>query len=392
MAFSEHWILDPSVTYLNHGSFGACPRAVLAAQSELRERLEREPVQFLARELEARMDAAREAIATFLGAEPEDLVFVPNATVGINTVLATFPFARGDEVIVTNHGYNACNNAAAFWAERAGASVRSARVPFPSAGPEEVLRAVRAELGPRTRLLLVDHVTSPTGLVFPLSELIAEMHGAGVRVLVDGAHAPGMLELSLRELQADYYTGNFHKWCSAPKSAAFLFVRSELQAEVRPLVISHGANSKRTDRSRFRLEFDWTGTLDPTAVLSVPTALALLESLLPGGWPALRAHNRELALHGRRLVADALGVRLPCPDAMIGSLAALPLPRMSLPQTATTDPDPLHLALFERDHIEVPVFSWPPERLVRISAAAYNELSDYTRLAEALAHYRDAMP
>jgi isopenicillin-N epimerase len=381
------WDLDPAVAFLNHGSFGACPRAVLAAQRRLVDELEREPVRFLNRELEGRLAAARAALGAFLGADPDDLAFVSNATAGVNTVLRSLRFGAGDEIVTTDHAYNACRNAATAAAEQDGARLVVARVPFPIESPEQVMAAVLERVTPRTRLALLDHVTSPTGLVFPIARLIAELAARGVDTLVDGAHAPGMLPLDLGALGAAYYTGNCHKWVCAPKGTAFLHVRRDRQAGIRPLSISHGANSPRRDRSPFRLEFDWTGTQDPTPFLAVPEAIRHLGALLPGGWPALMARNRELALTARRLLADALGTPPPCPEEMVGSLAAMPLPDALEPPSPTTPrQDPLQRALFGHFGIEVPVMVWPafPRRLVRVSAALYNEPDHVARLAEAL--------
>lgn len=385
--YAEHWTLDPGVTFLNHGSFGACPRAVLGVQAEWRARLERQPVQFMARDLEGLLDAARAALAAFVGAVPADLVFVPNATSGVNAVLRSLVFAPGDELLTTDHAYGACRNALHFVAERSGAVVVTAKVPFPLDGPEAVLAAVLARVTPRTRLALLDHVTSPTGLVLPIAELVQALAERGVETLVDGAHAVGMLPLDVSALGAAYYTGNCHKWLCAPKSAGFLHVRRDLQELVRPLAISHGARLGRSDRSRFLLEFDWTGTVDPTAYLAVPEAIRFLGALVPGGWPALREHNRVLALRGRALLAEALGIPVPAPDAMIGSLAALPIADgSSAPPTSALYCDPLQDALRDEAGIEVPILPWPapPRRLIRISAALYNTIADYQRLAVVL--------
>jgi len=381
------WPLDPHVTFLNHGSFGACPRAVLEAQRHLQAAMEAEPVRFLSRELEGRLDGARAALAPFVGADPDDLAFVPNATAGVNTVLRSLRFAPGDEVLVTDHGYNACRNAATGAAERAGARVVVASVPFPLRSGDDVVEAVLARVTPRTRLALLDHVTSPTGVIFPIDRLVTELAARGVDTLVDGAHAPGMVPVDVAALGAAYYTGNAHKWLCAPKGAAFLHVRRDRQAAIRPLSISHGANSPRADRSRYRLEFDWAGTDDPTAYLCIPEALRYLGSLLPGGWPALMARNRALALEARARLCAAVGVAPPCPDAMIGSLASIPLPDATRPAAAATPRrDPLQDALFDGFAIEVPVMVWPaaPRRLVRVSAQLYNTGDDYGRLADAL--------
>ncbi|HUP47791.1 MAG TPA: aminotransferase class V-fold PLP-dependent enzyme [Thermoanaerobaculia bacterium] len=382
----QHWRLDPAITFLNHGSFGATPREVLARQDELRLQMEREPVRFFTRELEPLLDAARGELAAFLGADPEGLAFVPNATAGVNAVLRSLDLDKYDELLVTDHEYNACRNALEFVAAAAGAKVIVVEIPFPIAGPDAVVERVMERVTSRTRLFLIDHVTSQTAVVMPVERLVAEMQGRGIDTLVDGAHAPGMLPLDLRALRAAYYTGNLHKWVCAPKGSAFLYVRANRRPSVRPVAISHGANSTRTDRSRYLIEFDWTGTFDPTAVLAVPEAIRFVGSLLGGGWPEVMRRNRELALRGRDILADALAVTPPVPDSMLGSMAALPLPD----GTATTAPalygDPAQDALLEEHGIEVPIVPWPapPKRLLRISAQLYNEEADYLRLAGAL--------
>ena len=384
---AELWPLERGVIFLNHGSFGACPAEVLRHQAALRAEMEAEPVRFLSRELDDRLDAARRALADFVGADPDDLAFVVNATSGVNAVLRSLAFRPGDELLTTDHAYNACRNTVDFVADRAGARVVVARVSFPVASPAEVVDAVMARVTPRTRLALLDHVTSPTALVLPIERLIADLAGRGVEVMVDGAHAPGMVPLDLRTLGAAYYSGNCHKWLCAPKGSAFLWVRRDRRPDVRPLTISHGANATRTDRSRFHLEFDWTGTSDPTAWLTVPAAIEYLGSLLPGGWPALMARNRALALEARQLVCTAAATPPPCPDEMVGSLASIVLPDGPPADIGWRRPDPLQRRLFDGWGIEVPVMSWPaaPRRLLRISAQLYNRRDHYARLAEALA-------
>jgi isopenicillin-N epimerase len=374
------------VSFLNHGSFGACPGEVLRYQAALREEMEAAPVRFLSRELDDRLDAARVALAAFVGADPDDLAFVTNATSGVNAVLRSLVFSPGDELLITDHAYNACRNALEFVAGRAGARVVVAKVPFPVTSPLEIVDAVMARVTPQTRLALLDHVTSPTALVLPIERLITELAGRGVEVLVDGAHAPGMVPLDLRALGATYYSGNCHKWLCAPKGSAFLWVRRDRQPDIRPLTISHGANVTRPGRSRFRLEFDWTGTSDPTAWLTVPKAIDYLGSLVPGGWPALMARNHALALEARRLLGTAVGTPPSCPDEMIGSLASVRLPDGPTTEIAWRRPDPLQRRLFDGWGIEVPVISWPaaPHRLVRVSAQLYNSRDHYARLAEAL--------
>lgn len=379
---------DPELTFLNHGSFGACPLAVMAEQDRLRRRYERDPVAFVVREQEAAFDEARASVAKLVGAHPEDIVFVSNATTGVNTVLAATPLSSGDEILITNHGYNACNNAAEVFAARAGARVVVAQVPFPIENEEAAADAILAHVTPRTRIALLDHVTSPTALVLPIETLTRELKQRNVAVLIDGAHGPGMVPLDLEALGADYYVGNLHKWCCAPKGAAILHARRERQGSLRPLVISHGANSTRSDRSRFQLEFDWTGTLDPSVILSVPFALRHLASLHPDGLAGLMARNRRLALSARQLLAEALGLPLPCPESMLGAMAALPLPRSADLELRPGYPfaEPLYSRLVDVHRIQVPIvlFPAPPDRVLRVCAHAYNGLSDYERLASVL--------
>jgi isopenicillin-N epimerase len=382
----EHWLLDPEITFLNHGSYGATPIAVLAKQDEIRTQMEREPVRFMVRELEPLLDDARQTLADFLGADAAGMAFVTNATAGVNSVLRSLDLDEHDELLVTNQEYNACRNALDYVSQVAGSKVVVADTPFPISSPDETVQRILERVTPRTRLLLIDHITSQTAIIQPVETLVRELASRGIDTLIDGAHAPGMLPLRLRELGAAYYTGNLHKWVCAPKGAAFLYVRENRRAGVRPIAISHGANSSRTDRSRFHLEFDWTGTSDPSAWLAVPEALKVMASLVDGGWPEIMRRNHALALRGRDILTRALGIDRPAPDDMLGSMAAMPLPD----GTASTAPsmygDALQDALLEQFSIEVPIVPWPhtPKRILRISAQLYNEDRDYERLADAL--------
>jgi isopenicillin-N epimerase len=386
-AFTQRWQLDPSVTFLNHGAFGACPIAVLEQQQRFRHQLELEPLRFVMREFEPLLDIARVALANFVKADPADLVFVSNATTGVNSVLRSLTFAAGDELLTTSHGYNACRNALEFVAQRWKAKIVVATIPFPVQDAEQIVQAVMDCVTPHTKLALLDHITSPTALIFPLQKLVKALDQRGIDCLVDGAHAPGMIPLNLPEIGAAYYTGNCHKWMCAPKGAAFLYVRSDRQSLIRPLTISHGANSPRTDRSRFQLEFDWTGTHDPTPFLCLPAVLNFMTSQLPQGWTDVMAHNHALVLQGRQILCDALEQPLPCPDEMIGAIASVPLPSfLGKPQYSDKGIDILQDWLFKNYSIEVPVIPWinPTQRLIRISAQLYNHIDQYHYLAATL--------
>lgn len=385
-ALAHHWTLRPDVTFLNHGSFGGVPRVVLEEQHRIQAAYEAEPVRMLApeRELEAQLDPVRAALGRLLGAPEKDIAFVKNATDGVNAVVRSFPFRPGDEVVITNHGYNACSNAARFAAERAGASVVVADIPFPISGPGEALAALEAAMGERTVLVLVDLVTSPTALVLPVADIVKAAHKRGAKVLVDAAHGPAMIDMDLVGTGADYTTGNLHKWLCGPKVSGFLHVQPELQASVRPAVISHAANTPRPGRNQFLAEFDWPGTFDPAPLLAVPRAIQFFEEVLPGGMAEMRRTNRELALQGRRILMEALGIEAPAPESMIAFIATLPLPDGPIPELGRTDI--LAQALFDKHCIEVPVWHWPApgRRCFRISAQLYNAPEDYERLAEAL--------
>jgi isopenicillin-N epimerase len=391
-AQAEAWTLDPQIAMLNHGAFGACPRPVLQHQQRLRAALEQEPVHFFLRQMQPLLDESRRVLAALIGADPADLVFVRNATTGINSVLRSLPFRPGDELLVTDHDYNACRNAVRFVAQRAGAKVVVASLPLPVQSPQQVVDAVTARVTGRTRLAVIDHVTSPTAVVFPIEELVRQLNKRHVDTLVDGAHAPGMLPLDLRRIGAAYYTGNCHKWLCAPKGAGFLHVRPDRQQEIQPAVISHGFNTPRPGHTRLQDAFDWPGTDDPTPWLCVGEAIRFLGTLSGDGIEGLMRQNRRLVLQGRRTLGETLGLSPTCPEEMVGSIAAMRLPDDADPSAAldaSTAISPTHrlqVDLRERFGIQVPVYHWParPRKLLRISAQAYNSLAQYERLATAL--------
>ena len=384
--YIERFGLDPSICFLNHGSFGATPRAVLATQQGLRDRMERQPIEFMLRTLPERLDEARRLVAQFVGSSPENLAFVPNTTTAVNGVLRSLELSSGDEVIITSHSYGACANAAKFVCDRAGATLRTARLPFGFQTEDELVKPILELVTSQTRFALIDHITSPTGIVMPIARIVRELRALGVETMVDGAHAPGMIPLELDALGAYAYAGNAHKWICSPKGSAILHVPEVFQSRVRATVIGHGPSMLSTGRSLFHLEHDWTGTDDPTAWLCIPEALRVMATFDERGWPGVMQRNRSLALQGRALICDILGALPPCPDTFIGSLATIPLRGLSAYQPVPNQPDPVATALWERYRIEVPIlrFPTPDTAWVRISAQVYNQLPQYAWLAHGL--------
>jgi len=348
--------------------------------------MEAEPVQFLWRRYEERLEPSREALARFLNARARDLVFVSNATTAVNAVLRSVKLRSGDELLTTNLDYNACHNVLKEAAREHRAKLVTAEVPFPVGSAKEIIEAVLRWVTKKTRLVMLDHVTSNTALVLPIRQLVSELEKRGVQTLVDGAHAPGMLDLDLEDLRPSYYTGNLHKWVCAPKGAAFLWTREEFQSALQPAVVSHGNNTHRPGYSEFQDRFDWAGTLDPTPWMCVGETIRWMGRLLPGGWPAIRKRNHDLAVQARTLLCRELNLTLPCPEALLGSMATLPLPEGFQGTQRTGKIDPEQLKLYDEFGIEVPWmrFGNPARRFFRVSAQVYNTAADYQYLASAL--------
>ncbi len=367
------WGLDPSVRFLNNGSFGATPTVVLDAVRAIHLEMEAEPVRFFARELPDRLAVARAAVAGFLGADPAGLAFVPNATAGVNAVLRSFPWQRGDGLLLSDQTYNAVKQTALWVAERYCVELQWARLPFPLESAGEMLTPWLAAARPNTRLAVVDHVSSPTAMILPVREIVAGLQANGIPVLVDGAHAPGMLPLDLTNVGAAFYVGNLHKWAYAAKGSAILQVSPDWRARIQPVSISHGY------RQGLVAEFDWTGTMDVAPWLTAPLALDFWRSL-----PGIAASNHALVQTGRQLVAVALGTDLPHPDdpALYGPMAAMLWPEpFSGDFRQTLD---LSARLYEAHRIEVPFLNYDQRVWLRISGQAFNHPDDYEALAEVL--------
>ena len=384
--YAKHWSLEPSRLFLNHGSFGACPNFVIEEQRKWQDLMEREPVRFFEELMPDLLLKSREALGTFLNCSPEDLAFVSNATSGVNTILRSLHFEQGDEILVPNHAYQACRNSIDFVAKRWGANVVEVAIPFPIDGPETVVELMKSACSERTKLVMIDTVTSPTGLRMPFEVLTEFFEGKGVEVLLDAAHGIGMIPLDLGQLGASYVTSNCHKWLCAPKGSAFLYVREDKQSKIQPLTISHGHTFPLGDTTRFRHEFDWTGTQDISGWCSIPAVIEGMVDLIDGGWNSIMQHNHDLTIQGRNVLCERLGIQPPCPDEMVACISTIQLPGNIPEKEKMHEPDPLHHILSEKYNIQVPVWSWPsPEgRYLRISAQLYNSIEQYERLADAL--------
>lgn len=380
-AYHTHWQLDTSYLFLNHGSFGACPVFILNKQNEYREMMEHQPLKFMVRQLPELLHHSKQRLADFTGSSNSNLVFVRNATSGVNTVLNSFEFNLSDEVIITNHIYPACRNAVNFYAEKKGFKVKQAIIPFPIENEQIVIDRIAEQITGKTRLILIDHISSPTGLLFPVEKIINEFQYGKIDCLIDGAHAPGNIPLNLENLGAAYYTGNCHKWICSPKGSAFLYVRPDRQENIHPLVISLTAGKN----TGFEERFYWTGTSDPTPYICVGHAIDYMAKLLPGGWKEIMIHNHNLAMEAMHYLCSFLKTPLPCPESMIANLVSFPLKDTSSPAPVKFNQlDELQERLFHEHNIELFVTYWPqhPNRLFRISPQIYNTFYQYQLLAE----------
>jgi isopenicillin-N epimerase len=373
---SRLFMLRPGVVYLNHGSFGACPRPVFERYQAWQRELESEPVEFLGRRFASLMRGARESLAAFLGADRDDLVFVPNATTGLNAVARSLGLAPGDEVLTTDHEYGALDRTWTFVCAKRGARYVRRPLPLPLTSAGDVVEAVWAGVNDHTRVLFLSHVTSTTAVILPLAELIARARASGILTVVDGAHAPGQVPLDLAALGADFYAGNCHKWMNAPKGSAFLHARREVQGLLEPLVVSWGWHADRPGPSRFVDEQEWQGTRDIAAYLTVPTAI---EFMAEHGWAQVRRACHELVRTARDRINAVTGMPAIVPDNPLwfGQMATVALPRC--------DHEALQRRLFEEFAIEVPTFAWNDGSYLRVSVQAYNDGADVDLLGGALA-------
>lgn len=382
------WRFAGDLTLLNHGSYGSCPALVAEAQTELRRRMELDPVRFFKRDLEQHMDATRRAIGAFVNAPPEDLALVGNATLAVATTLHAAGLGAGDEVVVTDHEYRATINELDRICARTGAKKVVARVPFPEAAPDAAVDAVLGVITERTRLVVVSHIASASALRLPVERIVPEVKGLGVPILVDGAHAPGQIPIDIAALRPTFYAASSHKWLCTPKGTGFFYADPEWQPRTLPLALSCRVGDPRPGRKPFLCNFDYIGTNDYSANLVTPVAIAHLGAQMPGGWDELYRRNHALVRAGAQLVCERLGLDQPVPDAMTGTMVGVRLPDHPRgPTRGAIYDDPIWDRLVEHHRIQVPIWDLPGHapRVMRLSAQLYNTLDDYARLADALA-------
>ena len=369
----KHWMLEEGIAFLNHGSFGAAPIKVLHAQQAWQQRMERQPVDFFVRDLPALIREAATALAAFLHCQPAQLAFIDNATAAINAIFRSYPWRAGDELLLAEHAYPAVKNAAHFIARQMGIVVREYTVPFPVVDEDAIVASFRQAISPKTRMAVIDHVSSPLAIIYPVERMLAICHERGVHSLVDGAHAPGMLPLNIDAIGADYYVGNCHKWLFAPKGCAFLWASPSVSAQLQPLVIS-----LRMDEG-FPYCFDWTGTRDVSSWLAIQAAL---DFYAEAGGATIPQELHAMAIAMATDLANDWQVDLPADAAMFGAMVTLPVPVAE--KISQEEANQWRDKLWHEKRIEVPFMAINQRLWVRISAQRYNVEADYRRLSAAI--------
>lgn len=371
----ELFLLDPGIVFLNHGSFGATPRVVFENYQEWQRELERQPVEFLGRRFNDLMRAARAALAAYVHADADDLVYVPNATTGLNIVARSLRLNPGDEILTTDHEYGALDRTWEFLCRKAGARYKRQPIPVPLTTADAFVETFWSGVTPRTRVVFLSHITSPTALIFPVEEICRRARAAGIISIIDGAHAVGQLPLDLENSGADFYSSNLHKWLGCPKGSAFLYARRALQHLVEPLVVSWGYQAERPSASRFIDEQEWTGTRDFAAHLATPAALRFCEE---HNWDAVRWQCHALAQSARAQITALTGLPPLSPDSpeWYMQMVTLPLPPCNAEQ--------LKMKLYDEYRIEVPIVVWRAQPHVRVSLQAYNTQAEVAQLVQAL--------
>lgn len=372
---SSHFLIDPAITFLNHGSFGATPKPVFEEYQRLQCVLEAEPVEFLGRQAANLCFQARQGLAAYLNTDTNDIVFVPNATHGINIVAHSLDLVPGDEVLTTDHEYGALDLTWTFLANQKGFTYRSCSVRLPVDSVSQFIEDFFASVSDRTRVIYMSHITSPTALIFPIAEICARARELNILTVIDGAHAPGQIDLDLSSIDPDFYAGNCHKWLCAPKGSAFLYTRKSAQPLIQPLVVSWGWQAEIPGPSQFIDYLEWTGTRDNSACLAVPSAIKFQSD---HNWASTRISCHYLAKEINRELCELFSLEsLSTNDFWFGQMVSIPLP-------STLSVVDVQHQLFNEYHIEVPIITWKEKTLVRVSVQGYNDQNDLDQLIESL--------
>jgi isopenicillin-N epimerase len=375
---ASQFLLDDDIVFLNHGSFGACPRPVFEVYQNWQRELERNPIDFIARHTQDLMLESRKELASYLNAPVEQMVFVPNATYGINVVARSLELEAGDEILTTNHEYGAVNNTWHFNFDKRGVKYINHPIPLPVTTPEEFVDRLWEGVTPHTKVITFSHITSPTALIFPAELICQRARAEGILTVIDGAHAPGQIDIDLTAMGVDYYTGNCHKWLCSPKGAAFLYAAPGRDEMLEPLVVSHGWARPHDENSKFLDNFNWTGTMDPSAYISVGAAVRFQRE---NNWSAVRAACHQLASQTRDRINEMTGLNSVCPDSTewFSQMFIARLPMESV--------DRIRDAMWPEFKIEIPVLTWNDQAFVRVSVQAYNTPQDMERLLGAIEKY-----
>lgn len=382
----KQWPLTADKVYLNHGSFGATPTAVLQAQSAYQLAMEAEAIVHFIDELPQLITTSKQALARYVHADANNIAFVPNTTTGINTILSGMPKQAGQHWLTTNHAYGACASAFKHYALLNGCAVNVANVPYPIQNEAQILQAIADAVTPQTTVALIDFITSATATIFPVAAIIKHLQSKNITVIIDAAHAPGMVDFSIENLAPDYLVANCHKWICSPKGSAFMYVAPQHQPHIYPLVISHYNDTAIGTAANWSNQHLWQGTKDYSAYLAVKDALDYLPTLVNGTWATVMAHNHHLVVQAANLIANTLGVALPTPVSMVGSICCIPMPNGAAPSHKFHSNTALKNTLFNKYNIEVMVTQFPaaPTQWLRISAQLYNSMAQYEYLTMCL--------
>ncbi len=377
-ALKSLFLLDPSVTFLNHGSFGATPKPVYREYQRWQREMEKQPVEFLGRRIPQLLADSRAELGKYLGTSGDNLVYTQNVTVSLNIVARSLELGAGEEVLTTNHEYGAIDRTWRFLSKEQGFTYINQPITTPLTTEDKFIEDFWRGVTAHTRVICLSHITSPTAIIFPIQEIIRRAREMGILTIIDGAHVPGQISLHLDSLGADFYGGNLHKWLCAPKGAGFLYARPEMQHLLKPLIVSWGYESMTPSGSDFVDHNDWWGTRDHSAFLAVPAAIQFQKE---NNWDDVRQSCHQLVREAQNRICELTGLAplhaARSADAWFAQMATAPLP-------AEVDIVPLKNRLYDEYRIEVPLIEWNRNKLIRISVQGYNTKRDIDKLCKAL--------